>query len=137
VFAGRRWLLSHGDALCIADLDYQAFRRQVRDADWQSQFLAQPLPQRRTIARGLRDESAERARSGVEYADVDAVAAADWLRQADAGTLIHGHTHRPREHDLGAGLGRVVLSDWDARAQPPRLEILRLSAAGAERIAWS
>ena len=25
------------------------------------------------------------------------------------------------------GLSRVVLSDWDAAAQPPRLELLRLS----------
>ncbi|MBC7377125.1 MAG: UDP-2,3-diacylglucosamine diphosphatase, partial [Burkholderiaceae bacterium] len=34
-FAGQRWLLSHGDALCLDDLDYMAFRRQVRSPGWQ------------------------------------------------------------------------------------------------------
>ena len=29
-FGEARWLLSHGDALCIADTDYMAFRAQVR-----------------------------------------------------------------------------------------------------------
>ena len=73
-------------------------------------------------------------RSGTGYADVDAALAAQWLRQADARTLLHGHTHRPAEHTLEAGLRRIVLSDWDADAQPPRLEVLRLSAAGVQRL---
>jgi UDP-2,3-diacylglucosamine hydrolase len=137
VFAGQRWLLSHGDALCIADEDYQAFRRKVRDAAWQAQFLGQPLAQRRAIARGLRTESEERAKSGVEYADVDAPSAVQWLTDARARTLVHGHTHAPREHDLGGGFQRVVLSDWDARAQPPRMEVLHLSESGLERAAWA
>ena len=41
-FAGQRWLLSHGDALCLDDVDYLRFRAQVRGADWQQQFLAHP-----------------------------------------------------------------------------------------------
>jgi UDP-2,3-diacylglucosamine hydrolase len=28
----------------------------------------------------------------------------------------------------------VVLSDWDAAAQPPRAEVLRMTAEGLERI---
>ena len=48
-FAGERWLLSHGDALCVDDLDYQAFRQQVRGADWQQQFLSRPLAERQDI----------------------------------------------------------------------------------------
>ena len=58
-----------------------------------------------------------------------------WLRAAGAHTLIHGHTHRPANHALAPGLQRVVLSDWDAAALPPRLETLRLSATGLERVA--
>ena len=27
---GQRWLLAHGDALCLDDVDYQRFRQQVR-----------------------------------------------------------------------------------------------------------
>lgn len=134
VFADRRWLLSHGDALCVDDADYQAFRRKVRDAAWQSHFLAQPLAKRRDVARGLRGESEERAKTGVQYADVHPATAVAWLREARAETLIHGHTHQPREHDLGEGFRRIVLSDWDAQAQPPRLEVLRLTPGGVERV---
>jgi UDP-2,3-diacylglucosamine hydrolase len=52
--SGRRWLLSHGDALCLDDTDYMAFRRQVRSAEWQRAFLAKPLAERQEIARALR-----------------------------------------------------------------------------------
>lgn len=139
VFAGQRWLLSHGDALCLADTDYQAFRAQVRGADWQKAFLARPLAERESIAHDLRTRSEARKRAlGPDpglWADVDPAAASDWLAQANAMTLIHGHTHRPAEHPLGAGRRRLVLSDWDASAAPPRAELLRLSAAGASRVA--
>ncbi|HZY15391.1 MAG TPA: UDP-2,3-diacylglucosamine diphosphatase, partial [Ramlibacter sp.] len=40
-FGAQRWLLSHGDALCVDDHAYQAFRAQVRAAGWQQAFLAQ------------------------------------------------------------------------------------------------
>ena len=40
------------------------------------------------------------------------------------GALIHGHTHQPAEHVLSAHQQRWVLSDWDAQAQPPRLQVL-------------
>lgn len=139
VFAGQRWLLSHGDALCVADTDYQKFREQVRSTEWQRDFLAQPLARREAIARDLRARSEARKRElGPDpslWADVDTEAASAWLSAAQATTLIHGHTHRPGEHALGPGLRRLVLSDWDATAQPPRAEVLRLSAAGAERVA--
>ena len=59
-------------------------------------------------------------------ADVDSSATCDWLLDAQASTLIHGHTHRPANHELGGGLSRMVLSDWDATATPPRAEVLRL-----------
>jgi UDP-2,3-diacylglucosamine hydrolase len=139
VFAGRRWLLSHGDALCLDDVDYMQFRAQVRSAAWQQSFLAKPLVQRQAIAQGLRRQSREqhdrRRLSGEQYIDVHADAARQWLQAADAPVLIHGHTHQPAAHALGGGLQRVVLSDWDAAATPPRLEVLRLDAAGLQRIA--
>jgi UDP-2,3-diacylglucosamine hydrolase len=129
-FDGQRWLVSHGDALCLDDIDYQQFRRTVRSSAWQADFLSKPLPERQQIARGLRDSSQARKSSGASYADVDAQAACDWLRAAHASNLIHGHTHRPGNHVLDATtqppLRRLVLSDWDADAQPPRLEVLRL-----------
>ncbi len=137
-FEGTRWLLSHGDALCLDDTGYMAFRQQVRNAAWQESFLARPLAERETIASGLREQSRrqheERKQSGHAYADLDAAATLQWLQAANAHTLIHGHTHRPAVHDLGHGHSRVVLSDWDASALPPRAEVLRLSADGIRRI---
>ena len=138
-FAGQRWLLSHGDALCLADTDYQRFRAQVRSTTWQERFRALPLAEREATARELRRQSeARKQRTGGDprlWADVDTAAARASLLAAGATTLVHGHTHRPGEHDLGDGLRRVVLSDWDATAQPPRGEVLRIHARqGLQRL---
>jgi UDP-2,3-diacylglucosamine hydrolase len=133
-FASERWLLTHGDALCLDDRDYMRFRAEVRTAKWKHDFLSKPLVQRQAIAKGLREQSEQSKRNAVEYADVDSAAANAWLQAADAQVMIHGHTHRPADHVLGERR-RVVLSDWDASAQPPRLQALRLSAAGAQRVA--
>lgn len=133
-FAGARWLLSHGDALCLDDAPYQRFRSLARSSAWQQPFLAQPLAARRAQARGIRAQSEARKQSGLPYADVDTAAACAWLQAAQAPALIHGHTHQPAAHALGAGLTRYVLSDWDLAAQPPRADLLRLTAAGLQRI---
>ncbi len=135
VFQGQRWLLSHGDALCLNDVDYQRFRAQVRTDAWQAAFLAQSLLERRTLARGIRSESEARKRSGQPYADVDTSAALAWLHAAQAHTLIHGHTHQPATHHLADGAQRVVLSDWDLAAPTPRGDVLRLTPQGLERVA--
>ncbi len=129
VFGGQRWLLTHGDALCLDDVEYLQFRAQVHTPAWQQAFLAKPLAERRAIARGLRQQSEERKHSGMAYADVDATMARQWLISAAAPQLIHGHTHKPADHDLGQGLNRRVLSDWDAAGRPPRAEVLRLQLA--------
>lgn len=131
VWHDQRLLLSHGDALCLDDVDYQRFRMEARSAGWQRNFLAQSLAQRRAQARGIRQQSEARKQSGAPYADVDGPAAVTWLNAARAQTLIHGHTHRPASHQLAPTQQRLVLSDWDATAQPPRLELLRLSIAGS------
>lgn len=133
-FNHQRWVLSHGDALCLGDTAYMAFRQQVRSSEWQQAFLAKPLAERQDIARGLRQQSEARKKSGEDYADVCAQAARQLLLDANASMLIHGHTHKPTTHDLGNGLQRVVLSDWDAAATPPRAEVMRLTAGGLQRI---
>jgi UDP-2,3-diacylglucosamine hydrolase len=136
-FHGQRWLLTHGDLLCTGDQPYLAFRAHVRDPAWQQAVLARPLAERRALARSLREQSAARQLSGDPYADVDEALATKWLQAAGAGTMIHGHTHRPRDHRPAAGLARIVLSDWDAAASPPRAEVLRLDATGAHRAAFA
>jgi len=139
VFAGQRWLLSHGDALCLDDVEYQKFRAVARNPQWQAQLLTRTLAERRAQGRSVRAESEARKQSGTGfYGDVDTGAAMQWLQAARAPALIHGHTHLPADHTLGEAGGAVrtrhVLTDWDLAAQPPRAGALRLTAAGLERI---
>lgn len=129
--ASGHWLLSHGDALCVDDVDYQAFRQQVRSSAWQADFLTQALAQRQEVARALRARSEAKKREEQEYADVDTPAALAWLNQHGATHLIHGHTHKPGFHQLDATHDRTVLTDWDLAATPPRAEVLRLQCAAS------
>lgn len=128
-FADQRWLLTHGDALCLADTEYMQFRAQVRSPDWQRNFLQKPLIERIALARSMREQSEARKRGDDVYADVDTAAAQFLLQSARSTHMIHGHTHRPARHRLAAGSERLVLSDWDLCAQPPRAEVLRLRRA--------
>jgi UDP-2,3-diacylglucosamine hydrolase len=133
---GQRILLTHGDALCLADQAYQRFRAQVRDAAWQERFLRQPLPQRQAQARAMR-EASEAHQSGMSpdlSTDVDEAAALAWLQAADANVMVHGHTHRPARHTLSGGAVRHVMGDWDFDGRSPRARLLRLTAAGLQTL---
>ena len=118
-------LLSHGDALCLQDHDYMAFRSLVRSTEWQSGFLARSLSERQEMAQAMRVQSMIVQKSKAAWSDVDENAALQWLNRAGATRLIHGHTHQPADHRLDPRHTRTVLSDWSAKAQPPRCQILR------------
>ena len=122
-----RWLLTHGDALCLSDTAYLDFRRQVRSPQWQHDFLQKPLAQRQAIGREMRmqSEAQKKTHTGF-FADVDTAAALHALETHQADHMIHGHTHRPAQHALDATHSRWVLSDWDGQALPRRTEVLRL-----------
>jgi UDP-2,3-diacylglucosamine hydrolase len=129
-------LLSHGDALCLDDTDYQRFRQQVRHADWQSDFLAKPLSERLALARAMRLQSESQKRSDVVYADADAALALRWLNASNTTHLVHGHTHQAADHPLGKGQ-RHVLSDWSLDHAPQRAQVLRWQRdARVSRIEW-
>ena len=134
-FGQQRYLLSHGDLLCTDDTAYQQFRAQVRSADWQRAFATQPLAQRQALARQMRAQSQAHQAGQTEYGHTDAALARRWLLDAGATLLIHGHTHRPADHALGAdaqgrALTQVVLSDWHIDAGARRAQLLRLHADG-------
>ena len=133
---GKRILLSHGDALCKSDLDYQAFRQEVRSKDWQNHFLARPLSERLSLAQKMRAQSQlkQSSLSQKDYAELDAPSCINWLEQFNCELLIHGHTHRPMRHPLTPTLAREVLSDWDASASPKRGQALRLLDGQLQRI---
>lgn len=131
VWGDRRWLFTHGDAWCLADHAYMAFRSQVRTPAWTARFLQQPLTDRLTWARQARAHSEATKQSGTQvYADVDTPTAVAQLVEQAASTLVHGHTHQPADHPLGAGLRRLVLPDWDTMASPKRGGGLRLHRDG-------
>lgn len=134
---GQRVLLTHGDAWCTADLDYQRYRAQVRAPGWQSQVLAMPLEDRRLLARRMRSESERQtAAHPGEWFDVDKPTAVRWMTAARTPTLVHGHTHRPATEAFGPGFVRHVLSDWEIdRAAVPRAQVLRWQSGGWARIA--
>ncbi len=134
---GERLLLTHGDALCLADTDYQSFRTMVRSPSWQASVLARPLAERRALAREVRHES-ERRHGAMqpEWLDLDLAVCVKWMRAADAKVLVHGHTHLPADQLLQPGFTRHVLSDWDLdHSTPPRADVLRWSRDGLRRIA--
>ena len=43
---GETILLTHGDQMCIDDVEYQTFRSIVRNPDWQKDFLNFPISKR-------------------------------------------------------------------------------------------
>ena len=132
-FGDCRWLLTHGDLLCLSDQGYLRFRAQVRAPEWIAAFLSQALAERKALARQMRQASRAHQSDPMTWADVDEACALRWLHAAQAQAMIHGHTHRPADHTLPGGLHRHVLSDWDAQGQPPRLEVMRVWADGSVR----
>lgn len=110
-------LLMHGDTLCTDDLPYQEFRHMVRSREWQQDFLARPLAERRIEAQSLRRRSIDAMKSKTaEIKDANAAAIRTALTDHACTRLIHGHTHRPSHEYIQLASGnaqRWVLSDWD------------------------
>jgi UDP-2,3-diacylglucosamine hydrolase len=120
-------LISHGDKLCTNDVEYQHFRAQVHDAEFQKNFLAQPLAIRKAYIEQLRKQSEVAKQIKVStIMDVNDDAVASLLREHGYPRLIHGHTHRPKRHEHmvdGHRCERWVLSDWDRQASALRCDI--------------
>ena len=106
-------VLMHGDSLCTDDIDYQNFRSMVRTTEWQQNFLAKPLEERKAVAVALRNDSkAAMKEKTTQIMDANERAVIDCFDQHNIDVLIHGHTHRPARHDHGNGRTRYVLGDW-------------------------
>ena len=135
--AGRKLILAHGDAQCTDDTGYMGFRAQVRQAEWQSAFLARSLVERKAIIAGMRQGSRDAQRTiSNEIMDVNAAAIAALFKSAGAALMIHGHTHRPARHVTHGSQGeqiRMVLPDWDVDGDHPRGGWIALDAGGGLR----
>lgn len=115
-FGGEDVLLMHGDTLCSDDIEYQRFRKMVRNPEFVRDFLAKSVEERAAIAQNLRETSqAAIAGKKPEIMDVNENAVRDTMRAQGVRHIVHGHTHRPAQHvfDLdGAPARRTVLGDW-------------------------
>lgn len=113
---GRRVLLLHGDALCTDDVEYQAYKADIRAPETLTRLRGLDITQRLARAREVIDIS----RTAVEHKpasvmDVNRDAVVDAFRQHDAEFMIHGHTHKPGYHQYaidGRTRHRYVLGDW-------------------------
>lgn len=113
---GQQVLLSHGDAYCTDDHEYQAVRRMTRDPDWQQMMLAKPLEERLAFAAKARADSAARGATLDEtISDVNPGAIEQVMHEHGVTVMLHGHTHRPAVHAIevdGQPATRIVLGDW-------------------------
>jgi len=127
---GIKTLLTHGDSLCTDDADYQRFRAHVRSPEWQTQFLARPLTERKREIETLRARSeTEKRIKPLAIMDVNGLAVTELIRSHGANALIHGHTHRQgsRIHQVDdQTCQRWVLGDW----HPHHGSALRCTTAG-------
>lgn len=113
---GEKILLSHGDALCIDDVQYQRVRLMTRNPEWQAMMRAKPLQERLAFAEDARQLSKEYNDSvGEDIMDVNQDAVVGTFRKRGVDILLHGHTHRPAVHDVRLKdrvAKRIVLGDW-------------------------
>ncbi len=123
---GTPTLLTHGDNLCTDDIEYQQFRKHVRSSEFQTEFLAKPLDERKAYIEQLRKRSdMEKHHKDMAIMDVNDDAVANLLRRFHYPRLIHGHTHRPNHHAHqvdGHPCQRWVLGDWDTNANALRAD---------------
>jgi UDP-2,3-diacylglucosamine hydrolase len=128
---GTRVLVMHGDLLCTDDVEYQQFRRMVRDPQWQQQMLAMPFPMRVNAARKMREQTkAATQLKAAEIMDVNQQTVEATMREYGVHTLLHGHTHRPAVHEFtldGGKATRIVLGDWFDQGS-----VLRWDASGVD-----
>lgn len=136
--AGTQTLLLHGDTLCTDDKAYQDFRQEVRSAEWQRNFLARPLAERKAQIEMLRRQSEQqKQQKPMAIMDVNPNAVADAFRRHGVQAMIHGHTHRIGTHYYTIDerkCVRHVLGDW--HNTPHGGNYLECTADGWRRGTW-
>jgi len=113
---GTSLLIAHGDRLCTDDISYQRFRRFSRHPLALKFYGSMPFFIRRKLVDQARSRSAAaKLDKTPEIMDVNQGAVEASLKRYRVHTLLHGHTHRPGEHNFemgGRNATRIVLGDW-------------------------
>lgn len=109
---GQSILLAHGDLYCTDDVAYQRFRRVARNPIVQFIWLNLPKKVRDKQINKLRNKSKKANQNKNKMImDVNLQTIESALKQSSAKILIHGHTHRPAQHQHENGT-RWVIPDW-------------------------
>ena len=113
---GTPTLIMHGDTLCTDDIAYQKYRAKARNPFIQKTLLMLSIKRRLKIAEGLRNKSKSATQEKSEdIMDVNQHTVEQVMQKHNVKHLIHGHTHRPAEHEFnlnGENHQRIVLGDW-------------------------
>lgn len=121
---GTQVLLTHGDAMCTDDNEYQAMRTVTRNPEWQAMMMQKSLAERQAFAAQARAASMARGQTiDDDISDVTAAAVEAGFREHGVSMMLHGHTHRPAVHQLavdGEDATRIVLGDWYAQGSVVR-----------------
>lgn len=113
---GTKALIMHGDTLCTDDKAYQLMRKILRLWIVQKIYLSMSPEKRSQKAGQVRKTTSESTKQkssmilDVNQQDVDKC-----IESGGVSFLIHGHTHRPAEHDFlinNQQKKRIVLGDW-------------------------
>ena len=105
-------IFMHGDSLCTDDVEYQRFRKIVRNPMLIFIFTYLPKFIKKKIASCLRENSKKTTKlKAAHITDVNQQAVAECLTKHNRNILIHGHTHRPNIHTF-KNCTRYVLGDW-------------------------
>lgn len=113
---GKDVLLMHGDLLCTRDWQYQWMRRIINNRPAICLFLCLPLSIRKRIWHGVRNLTQQSVADKLpEIMDVDEESIRKLIQKYPVDWLIHGHTHRPNDHEINFAnrtVHRYVLGDW-------------------------
>jgi len=113
-------LVLHGDTLCTDDVDYQRFRRVIRNPLLLTLIRYLPLRTRQNIGiKGRAKSMAANSNKSASIMDVTPATVSTLMGKYGVKTMIHGHTHRPCSHELvlddGTAARRIVLGDWGSK----------------------
>ena len=113
---GTKALIMHGDTLCTDDKGYQLMRKIFRLWIVQKIYLSMSPEKRSKKATQVRKTTSETTKQKSSMIlDVNQQAVEKSLKKGGVSFLIHGHTHRPAEHDFIVDdnqFKRIVLGDW-------------------------
>lgn len=134
---GTPTLLMHGDLLCTDDHAYQKARQFLRSPAFIEDLLSKSIEERLAIAADYRKRSGEAtAALAADIMDVNQETVEAYMQEAGVQQLIHGHTHRPGNHQFelnGAPAIRLVLAEWhDEQGQ-----YLRVNREGIESVSFT